>query len=355
MPIDQIDSFMNSISALESGHNYDALGPRHPDYGHAKGRYQMMEKFYPAWAKEAGVSPTDWSAAAQDRVARHRMSKLYNKYGSWDLVAMAWFAGEGTANKAVRNGFNSVANRSDSLGTNVSSYVSKVVSGMGKSGNATPTGTGTATAVMEQPLEDPQMSPEQADQMTQESLGQILSTISETVRSGGGGQVLDLKGLFGIPESDQPIDAMEATAEPELFMEGIPDPSDVKAKEAPKPSTPAAGPSTISAPANPRQADGPMAAPPKHSGFDGLKPQAKVNSQRLMGQFPGMRFTSGYRDPKRNAAAGGVATSKHLTGEASDFVGTESEMKAAAAWAKSQGAKVLIHNSGSGRHLHIEW
>lgn len=379
----QLDSFMHSLGQLESGNNWDAVGPyTGSTYGRARGRWQIMEKIYPAWAREAGVNPGDWSPAAQERVARYKMSQHYATYGSWDLVAVAWFAGPGAANKAKAKGITSVGGRSDMLGTTVTKYVQKVMGGMGDakplSGSADsmerqigqrqdkPTaglasawdnlsrdvGRTVSRAVSPMqgavsPLSGGQrvIAPIEAapgsqltevqeqtrnDQIGQETLGSILSTISEAAK-GTGGRVLDLKGLLGMPEREQPI------------VEGVPAPQ--PATEMPQPEDPQ--------PAG--QGDLPMAPPPKHDGFEALKDNAKVGSQRLMGQFPGLRFTSGYRDPARNKAAGGVANSKHLTGEASDFVGSEEEMQAAAAWAKSQGAKVLIHNSGSGRHLHIEW
>ena len=70
----------------------------------------------------------------------------------------------------------------------------------------------------------------------------------------------------------------------------------------------------------------------------------------------GMRLSSGYRDPAHNAAVNGVPDSYHLTGRALDFSGNSSQMNAAAAWARQNGAtEVLIHNAGSGMHLHVAW
>jgi len=73
-------------------------------------------------------------------------------------------------------------------------------------------------------------------------------------------------------------------------------------------------------------------------------------------KFPGLQLTSGYRSPSQNAAANGSPTSYHLEGRAADFVGSESDMQAAANWARANGAvEVLMHNAGSGRHLHVAW
>lgn len=72
----------------------------------------------------------------------------------------------------------------------------------------------------------------------------------------------------------------------------------------------------------------------------------------------GLRFTSGKRSAAQNRAANGVENSDHLKGTttnpgAADFVGSMSAMQAAGAWAQSQGWNVLIHDAGSGLHLHV--
>lgn len=76
--------------------------------------------------------------------------------------------------------------------------------------------------------------------------------------------------------------------------------------------------------------------------------------------FPGLRFTSGYRSPERNAQVGGVPNSWHTKlddfghARAQDYVGTSADMNAGAVWAKSQPyQEVLIHDVGSGLHLHV--
>jgi hypothetical protein len=90
--------------------------------------------------------------------------------------------------------------------------------------------------------------------------------------------------------------------------------------------------------------------------------QAGGHWQQLRSQFPGLQETSGYRDPQHNAEVGGVPNSYHTqlddegNSRAYDFVGSAADMQAAAAWAKQNGAtEVLIHNAGSGQHLHIAW
>lgn len=366
-----LDLFMYALGYVESRNNYDAMGPKHPEYGRARGRFQMMEAFYPAWAREAGVNPNDWSAAAQERVARHRMSNLYRKYGTWDLVAVAWFAGEGRANKAAKQGITSVGGIRDSLGTSVSDYVGKVVSRM-SAGSRPDAGSGPINEKQADasdakkiaarpapqplapvgngvPLDDPVEPPmpaigntsratQQQGGITQEVMGGILDTISETARQKGG-QVLDLRSFLKMPNQDAAVmQGMTLNAPAPEVVQPEPEQPPVEAAEAAAPA-----------------ADGPLAPPPKHDGFAKLTAGAQTQVQSLMGQFPGLRFTSGYRDPARNAAANGVKNSKHLSGQASDFVGTEAEMKAAERAAQAMGGKTIIEDRGSGRHLHVSW
>lgn len=117
--------------------------------------------------------------------------------------------------------------------------------------------------------------------------------------------------------------------------------------------TVAAPPVVAAAPTAPAA---PTAAAPAASGAVG------PNFAALQANFPGLKHTSGYRDPKHNAEVGGVPNSWHTqlgadgVSRANDYVGSVREMQNAAAWAKAHGAKeVLIHNVGSGQHLHVAW
>lgn len=129
-----LEAFMNAIGTLESGNNYGAIGPHTGSrYGRARGRYQIMETIWPAWAREAGIGGADWrDPAAQDRVAKYKMSQYYRQFGSWDLVAVAWFAGPGRAAQAKKQGLTSVGQIRDVLGTSVTGYVAKTMKLMGE-------------------------------------------------------------------------------------------------------------------------------------------------------------------------------------------------------------------------------
>lgn len=76
-----------------------------------------------------------------------------------------------------------------------------------------------------------------------------------------------------------------------------------------------------------------------------------------------LRHTSGYRSPEKNAKTPGAAkNSYHMqqdkagNARANDYAGSPAAMQRGAAIAKQMGAKeVLIHNAGTGMHLHIAW
>ena len=84
--MDNVDAFLEAISGVESGGNYDALNP---DTG-ARGKYQFLPSTYAEYADD----PNDWSPEQQE-VAAHRMAAEYiEKYG-YRNAAIAWQGGEG--------------------------------------------------------------------------------------------------------------------------------------------------------------------------------------------------------------------------------------------------------------------
>lgn len=81
-----------------------------------------------------------------------------------------------------------------------------------------------------------------------------------------------------------------------------------------------------------------------------------VSNVQYVDQNFGLRLTSGYRTSTQNSSVGGSPNSYHLSGRAADFVGTQAQMQAAQQWAQANGAReALIHNAGSGTHLHVAW
>ena len=135
MAYDQIDTFMASIRLLESGSydgNYGATGAYTGPLGRGLGAYQIMEGNWNSWSAEAGMPGANWrDPAAQDAVARFKMGQYYNQFGTWDLAAVAWFAGPGAAVQASNEGLASVGDWDDVLGTTVSDYVQRVTDSMG--------------------------------------------------------------------------------------------------------------------------------------------------------------------------------------------------------------------------------
>lgn len=123
-----IEVFMQALRQFESGDNYEALGKILKDGSRARGAYQIMDKFWAGWAAEAGLSGADWrDPAAQDAVARYKITKYFRELGDWRLVMTAWFAGLGTARIAQREGFGIVGRRQDANGTSVTDYIGRVM------------------------------------------------------------------------------------------------------------------------------------------------------------------------------------------------------------------------------------
>lgn len=83
---------------------------------------------------------------------------------------------------------------------------------------------------------------------------------------------------------------------------------------------------------------------------------AIVDKIKQLDDIPGLTVSGGYRTPERNAQVNGSKTSNHLSGRAGDFSGSPSALEAGRVWALANGAKeVLVHNAGSGTHLHVAW
>lgn len=102
---------------------------------------------------------------------------------------------------------------------------------------------------------------------------------------------------------------------------------------------------------------------PQYSGdLDGLKPAFKAILPSVGGILSQLgygdvaEYTSGYRDPSRNAASNGSPTSYHLAGDAVDVhLGnlTKEEQETVKANFKPYFSEILYHDAGSGLHLHL--
>lgn len=124
--VGEIDQFMGAISSQESGGDYDAVGPTTRSGENAQGRYQILPSNWPGWAVEAGLpADAEQTPMNQEIVARHKMLAYFAEYGSWEAVAIAWFAGPD------RVGDPTVWNVDDG-GATVREYVDTLIANMDK-------------------------------------------------------------------------------------------------------------------------------------------------------------------------------------------------------------------------------
>jgi len=136
-----IDMYLEALKMQESSGNYQAQHKAEviTDIVTGKkirvqaiGAYGILDinwtgtKTQKSWAEQAGYSGADWhDPIAQDAVARYKVQEYFNKYGSWDAVSVAWFSGEGNANKLVKNGTIDYS-ASDSNGQTIENYVDEM-------------------------------------------------------------------------------------------------------------------------------------------------------------------------------------------------------------------------------------
>lgn len=78
-------------------------------------------------------------------------------------------------------------------------------------------------------------------------------------------------------------------------------------------------------------------------------------SRQLLRRCPGLSLVSGYRGRIHNIRVGGNPASKHLVGMANDYAaGHEEELLLAQGVANELGLWHVVHDVGSGQHLHIQ-
>jgi len=127
-----IDVYLLALKEKESSNRYNLLHKPgvipdletgRPIKVQALGAYGILDINWNVWSKQAGLEGADWrDPKAQDTVAKFKVQEYYDKYGSWDLVSIAWFAGPGTAN-TVSKGFKQGMDKKDNMGTSVKDYV----------------------------------------------------------------------------------------------------------------------------------------------------------------------------------------------------------------------------------------
>ena len=132
-----IDIYMKALLMRESTNNYEAKHKSSviEDYETGKpirvqalGGYGILDINFEKWAKQAGLedfsmADEDWKdPKAQDTIAKYKLQEYFNKFGSWEAVSVAWFAGENKAKELMRNGTIDYS-KADSNGTTIKQYV----------------------------------------------------------------------------------------------------------------------------------------------------------------------------------------------------------------------------------------
>tara|TARA_A100000172_G_C3035870_1_gene108483 strand:- start:664 stop:1272 length:609 start_codon:yes stop_codon:yes gene_type:complete len=122
----ELQAFRFGIALTEGGGKID-YEQGNSESG-AYGAYQFVPKWWDWYSTQAGYPGADIKdPAVQDAVAKYWFNKNYNDLGSWELAAVAHFAGRTTAFKAKENGFDSIKNIKDSTGTTIEQYVNKTM------------------------------------------------------------------------------------------------------------------------------------------------------------------------------------------------------------------------------------
>lgn len=121
-----VDDFMAALAPQESGGNPNARNPRTGAYG----RWQIMPSNWPSWAEEAGLGrDAPQTPENQATVARYKMQQYHDQFGSWEAVAVAWFAGPDDGARYAQ-GDRSMLDGGDGNMT-IGAYVNKVMDALG--------------------------------------------------------------------------------------------------------------------------------------------------------------------------------------------------------------------------------
>lgn len=208
-----INIYLDALKMKESSNNYLAqhspstiedLATGKPISVQALGAYGILDINWSVWSKQAGLEGADWKdKSAQDAVAKYKVQEYFNKYGTWDLVSVAWFAGPGAANELKRTGTLDMEQQ-DSNGTDIADYVA----GMNKL-----IGEGLMNMEVDiKPIEQPNIysGPIQVSGMAQDEdtvfAAQLLNTI---IKNNAGGVIpsLDADYKSQVPKQAGSIEA----------------------------------------------------------------------------------------------------------------------------------------------------
>lgn len=113
-----LDTAMNAIASVESGGNYQAIGPEVTKGAYkgdkAYGKYQVMGKNIPVWSREIlgfELTPEEFlsNPRYQDMIAGAKLAQAKDKYGTWEDAASVWFSGRPLSKAGnASDGYNTV-------------------------------------------------------------------------------------------------------------------------------------------------------------------------------------------------------------------------------------------------------
>jgi len=142
-----IDIYLEALKMQESSGNYQAK--HEPSFitdivtgkkirVQAIGAYGILDinwngtKTQQSWAEQAGYKGADWhDPTVQDAVAKYKVQEFFNKFGSWDAVSVAWFAGSETAKDLVKTGTIDYS-KADVNGVDIKEYVDEMNTKIGE-------------------------------------------------------------------------------------------------------------------------------------------------------------------------------------------------------------------------------
>ena len=136
-----LDIYLKALKEKESSGNYNAVHKPSiiedsvtgkPIKVQALGGYGILDiNWYgtdtqKSWTEMAGLKGASIDdPKAQDDVARFFVQKYFDRFGSWDLVSIAWFAGPNVAQRLKDTGTIDW-DVEDSKGTSISQYISEM-------------------------------------------------------------------------------------------------------------------------------------------------------------------------------------------------------------------------------------
>lgn len=189
-----LDEFMARISGVESGGNPDVVNK---DSG-AHGIFQIMPANWPSWSKEAGLGANaPKTAENQRKVARFKMQQYHDQFGSWEAVAVAWYAGPGAAAEYAKNPNQARFTVKQGEYPSISEYVGKIT------GRFHTASTGGAVLADDLPSDDlpPDATPEQITKYIREHYPQAAPFLGNE----------EIRNLLVRPDIDD-MDAIEIEA-----------------------------------------------------------------------------------------------------------------------------------------------